>query len=321
MNNTENNGKNNLIQSVNKYRSVILLLFMIVIASIMSPNFLRVNNIVNVLRQVAIFGTVGAGMTFVVLTGGIDLSVGSIVGLSGVISASVMVQTNNLFLAILSGLLVGVVAGAVNGYFVSKVNIPAFIVTLGMMTLLRGIILVYTEGTPVSVRIDQYRFIGDGSILGVPMPVIIMFVIYLIGYFILHNTRYGREVYAIGGNREAARLSGIKVIRSEWAVYIISGLTSAIAGIILAARLGSAQSTAGTAVEMDAIAAAIIGGTSLSGGTGFILPTIAGAIILGLIDNILTLLNVNPHATQIVKGVVILLAVVFDKKMNELTKK
>ncbi|MBG9980555.1 ribose ABC transporter permease [Facklamia sp. DSM 111018] len=317
----EKKSKLDVLSKFNRYRSLVLLVIMIILAALLSPSFLSSNNILNVLRQVAVFGTVAAGMTFVVLTGGIDLSVGSILGLSGAISASVMVSTNSLLLSVLSGIFIGVIAGVVNGYFISKVRIPAFIVTLATMTLIRGIILVYTNGSPISARIDSYRFLGQGSLLGVPMPVIIMLIIFIIGFIILHYTVYGREVYGIGGNKEAARLSGIKVVKTEWMVYIISGLTSSIAGILLTARLGSAQATAGQAIEMDAIAAAIIGGTSLSGGTGFILPTIAGAIILGLIDNILTLMNVNPHATHIVKGLVILIAVVFDKKMNEITKK
>jgi len=318
-----NNNKTNkfLFKLINEYRSLLILLIMIIVASFLSSNFMSTNNLFNVLRQISIFGVVSAGMTFVILTGGIDLSVGSIVGLSGVISASVMTATGSFFMSLVSGLLVGVVCGFINGYVISSIRIPAFITTLGMMTLLRGIILVFTKGSPISAREENFQFIGKGDIFGIPLPVLVLILCFIVGYFILHHTTFGREVYALGGNREATRLSGIKVVRAEWIVYTISGLTSALAGVMLAARLGSAQATAGSGIEMDAIAAVIIGGTSLSGGSGFILPTVVGAIILGLIDNLLTLMNVNPHATQIVKGVVILAAVILDKKVNDWAKK
>lgn len=310
-----------LFKIINEYRSLLILLVMLILATFLSTNFLSTNNLINIIRQISISGIVGAGMTFVILTGGIDLSVGSIVGLSGVISASIMVSTNNIFLSVASGLLVGLVCGFVNGFFIAKLRIPAFIVTLGMMTLLRGVILVYTKGSPIPVRLEAYQFIGKGAVMGIPMPVILLLTVFLIGYFILHHTTYGREIYAIGGNREATRLSGINVVKTEWGAYLLNGVLSAIAGIVLTARLGSAQSTGGSGIEMDAIAAVILGGTSLSGGSGFILPTVIGAIILGLIDNILTLMNVNPHATQIVKGAVIIVAIVLDKQVNEWAKK
>lgn len=314
-------GNNILFKLVNEYRSLLILIVMLVLATFLSTNFLSTNNLLNIVRQISISGIVGAGMSFVILTGGIDLSVGSIVGLSGVVSASVMVSTESVILSVIVGLMVGILCGSINGFFIAKLRIPAFIVTLGMMTLLRGVILVYTKGSPIPVRLDAYQFIGKGAIFGIPMPVTLLMTVFLIGYFILHHTTYGREVYAIGGNREATRLSGIQVVRTEWGVYIINGLLSALAGIVLTARLGSAQSTGGSGIEMDAIAAVILGGTSLSGGSGFILPTVIGAIILGLIDNILTLMNVNPHATQIVKGAVIIVAIVLDKQVNEWAKK
>lgn len=310
-----------LFKLINEYRSLLILLIMIVAASFLSSNFMSANNLFNVLRQISIFGVVSVGMTFVILTGGIDLSVGSIVGLSGVISASVMAATGSFFISFVSGLLVGAICGFINGYVIASLRIPAFITTLGMMTLLRGTILVFTKGSPIPAREESFQYIGKGDIFGIPLPVLVLILCFMVGYFILHHTTFGREVYALGGNREATRLSGIKVVKSEWIVYIISGLTSALAGVILAARLGSAQATAGSGIEMDAIAAVIIGGTSLSGGSGFILPTVVGAIILGLIDNLLTLMNVNPHATQIVKGFVILAAVILDKKVNDWAKK
>jgi len=190
-----------------------------------------------------------------------------------------------------------------------------------MMTLLRGCVLIYTQGTPIPIKVDSYKFIGKGTLAGVPVPVIILLVLFLIAHYILTQTGYGRSVYAFGGNREAARLSGISVKKTEWIVYIINGFLCGIAAVILTSRLGSAQSASGEGIEMDAIAAVILGGTSLSGGTGFVLPTVVGAMIMGIIDNILTLMNVNPHATNIVKGAVILAAVLVDKKVKDVSAK
>ena len=242
-------------------------------------------------------------------------------GLAGSVAAGVLVKTNNALLACLVAILIGLIAGTLNGFFVAKLRIPPFIATLGMMTLLRGCVLVYTKGSPIPIKSDAYKFIGKASIAGIPLPVLILIVVFLIAHFILSKTIFGRNVYALGGNREAARLSGIDTVRTEWLVYIINGLLCGLAAIVLTARLGSAQSTLGEGIEMDAIAAVILGGTSLSGGTGYVLPTVAGAMIMGIIDNILTLMNVNPHATSIVKGVVILLAVILDKKVKDLSEK
>ena len=313
--------KKKLINQINIYRSVLILLVICVFATILSPSFLSVTNLFNVFKQITVAGIVGCGMTFVILTGGIDLSVGSILGLSGVLASGVLASTGNTAAAVAVSLVVGVACGAVNGFFVSVCGIPPFISTLGMMTLLRGVILVYTKGSPIPIKSDAYKFFGKGSISGIPVPVIILIIVFLLAHYILTQTSYGRSVYAVGGNREAARLSGIRVKTSEFLVYTLNGLMCGMAGLILTARLGSAQSTSGTGIEMDAIAAVILGGTSLSGGVGFVLPTVVGAMIMGIIDNILTLMNVNPHATNIVKGAVILIAVLVDKKVKDLSAK
>lgn len=313
--------KKKLINQINIYRSVLILLVICVFATILSPSFLSVTNLFNVFKQITVAGIVGCGMTFVILTGGIDLSVGSILGLSGVLASGVLASTGNTAAAVAVSLIVGVACGAVNGFFVSVCGIPPFISTLGMMTLLRGVILVYTKGSPIPIKVDSYKFFGKDSIAGIPVPVIILIVVFLLAHYILTQTTYGRSVYAVGGNREAARLSGIRVKTSEFLVYTLNGLMCGMAGLILTARLGSAQSTSGTGIEMDAIAAVILGGTSLSGGVGFVLPTVVGAMIMGIIDNILTLMNVNPHATNIVKGAVILIAVLVDKKVKDLSAK
>ena len=313
--------KKKLINQINIYRSVLILLVICVFATILSPSFLSVTNLFNVFKQITVAGIVGCGMTFVILTGGIDLSVGSILGLSGVLASGVLASTGNTAVAVAVSLTVGIACGAVNGFFVSVCGIPPFISTLGMMTLLRGVILVYTKGSPIPIKSDAYKFFGKGSIAGIPVPVIILIIVFLLAHYILTQTSYGRSVYAVGGNREAARLSGIRVKTSEFLVYTLNGLICGMAGLILTARLGSAQSTSGTGIEMDAIAAVILGGTSLSGGVGFVLPTVVGAMIMGIIDNILTLMNVNPHATNIVKGAVILIAVLVDKKVKDLSAK
>lgn len=313
--------KKKLINQINIYRSVLILLVICIFATILSPSFLSVTNLFNVFKQITVAGVVGCGMTFVILTGGIDLSVGSILGLSGVLAAGMLESTGNTAFAILLALAVGILCGAVNGFFVSFCEIPPFIATLGMMTLLRGCVLVYTKGSPISIKEDAYKFFGKGTIAAVPVPVIILVLLFLLAHYILTQTTYGRSIYAFGGNREAARLSGISTRFTEWMAYTINGLMCGIAGVILTARLGSAQSTSGTGIEMDAIAAVILGGTSLSGGVGFVLPTVVGAMIMGIIDNILTLMNVNPHATNIVKGAVILVAVLVDKKVKDLSAK
>ncbi len=249
------------------------------------------------------------------------MSVGSILGFAGVVASGVLASTGNTFLAVLTAVAIGITCGIVNGFFISQCGIPPFIATLGMMTLLRGCVLVYTKGSPIPVKVDSYKFIGKGTVLGVPVPVIILIALFLLAHYILTQTSFGRSIYAFGGNREAARLSGISVKKTEWMAYIINGFLSGIAAVVLTARLGSAQSTSGQGIEMDAIAAVILGGTSLSGGTGFVLPTVVGAMIMGIIDNILTLMNVNPHATNIVKGAVVLIAVLVDKKVKDLSAK
>jgi ribose transport system permease protein len=313
--------KKRLMNQINIYRSFLILVVICIFAAFLSNSFLSVSNLFNVFKQITVAGIIACGMTFVILTGGIDLSVGSILGLSGVVASGVLQSTGNTGLAVLTALTIGIVCGAVNGFFISHCEIPPFIATLGMMTLLRGCVLIFTKGSPIPVKADIYKFLGKGMILFVPVPVIILILLYLLAHYVLTQTSFGRSVYAFGGNREAARLSGISVKRTEWMVYIINGLLSGVAAVILTARLGSAQSTSGQGIEMDAIAAVILGGTSLSGGTGFVLPTVIGAMIMGIIDNILTLMNVNPHATYIVKGAVVLIAVLVDKKVKDLSAK
>lgn len=309
------------ITLLTKYRTLTVLILMLLMATFLSEAFLSVGNIFNVVRQVAIIAIVAAGMQFVILTGGIDLSVGSILAFAGAISASVMLKTNSLFLAIVVALVVGAALGLFNGIFITKGGIPSFIVTLATMTLVRGCVLVFTDGSPIPIKSRAYMFIGKGRVFGMPFPIIILALIFLLGFLILKYTKFGRNVFSLGGNREATRLSGINIKRTETLVYVIGGLLAGLTGLILTARLGSAQPTAGTGYELDAIAAVILGGTSLSGGQGAIFPTVVGALILGVLDNILTLMNVSPYVGSIAKGIVILLAVLADSKFKNLSLK
>lgn len=323
------NGNKIVNQLLTKYRTAMVLLVLLIVSSFISSDFLSFDNIMNVIRQVSVIAILGCGMTFVILTGGIDLSVGAILGLSGAISATVLnsiIESNgNSFVAMISAVLialaVGVICGLINGVFITWGDLPPFIVTLATMTLINGLLLVFTGGAPISVREPMYRFLGRGVLFKIPFPILMLILIYGIAYVILQYTGFGRSTYALGGNKEAARLSGINIKKVELIVYGISGLLAGLGGILLTARLGSGQPTAGSGYELDAIAAVILGGTSLSGGSGFVLPTVVGAIILGILDNILVLMNVNPFISNVVKGIVILLAVLIDRKFKNLSTK
>lgn len=288
----------------------------VIVLSFISEDFLTITNIFNVLRQISINALLAFGMTFVILTGGIDLSVGSILALSGALSAGMIAGGTDPILAVLAGLAAGTLMGAANGLLVAKGRVAPFIATLATMTIYRGLTLVYTEGRPISFSNDAFSLLGKGYFLEIPVPVIWMLLSFLILYYLLRNTTFGRHIYAVGGNEEAAVLSGIRTDRVKIRVYAISGLFASLAGIILTSRLSSAQPTAGVAYELDAIAAVVLGGTSLSGGRGWIAGTLVGAMIIGVLDNGLNLLNVSSFYQQVVKGGVILLAVLLDRSRN-----
>lgn len=297
---------------------VIGLIIISVILSVMNSDFLTMNNILNVFRQVSINALIAFGMTFVILTGGIDLSVGSILALSGALTAGLMTAGIAPMLAVVLGVLLGAVMGAVNGFIISKGKVAPFIATLATMTIFRGLTLVYTEGRPITgFGSDTFSLLGSGYLFFIPIPVIWMVIVFAILYFILKKTAFGRRVYAIGGNEEASILSGIKVDKIKIMIYTISGLLAALAGIILTSRLNSAQANAGVGYELDAIAAVVLGGTSLSGGRGWIFGTLIGAMIIGVLNNGLNLLEVSSFYQQVVKGSVILLAVLLDRKKSK----
>ncbi|AST96240.1 ribose ABC transporter permease [Shouchella clausii] len=292
------------------------LFLIILIISILNPGFLSAPNLLNVLRQVSINALIAFGMTFVILTGGIDLSVGAILAFSGAVTATLLSSGMDPILAILIGLLVGAALGAINGIIIAKGKVAPFIATLATMTIYRGATLMFTDGRPVSNLGDStlFQMLGGGYFFGIPMPAITMMISFVILYLILKKTTFGRRVYAVGGNEEASILSGIKVDRIKIYVYSLTGFLAAVAGVILTSRLNSAQPTAGTMYELDAIAAVVLGGTSLTGGKGWIVGTLIGALIIGVLNNGLNLLGVSSFFQQVVKGSVILLAVLLDRR-------
>jgi inositol transport system permease protein len=295
------------------FQSISILVVLIILMSIASPFFLSTRNLLNIVRQISMIATISFGVTIVIITAGIDLSSGSVAALAGVVAASFGLGGHSLFVAILLGLLAGAAAGMINGIVTSYGNIPPFIITLGMMLAARGAALMYTDGRPVTGLTDQFRFIGGGYVFGIPFPIFIMLFAALITHIIMTKTKFGRHVYAIGGNRQAAVVSGINVKRKLVWVYTYAGMLSGLAGIILAARLSAGQPTAAEGYELDAIAASVIGGTSFSGGVGTIPGVIIGALIIGVVNNGLVLLNVSPYVQMIVRGSIIVAAVLLDE--------
>jgi ribose transport system permease protein len=292
--------------------------------TILSDKFLTVANGWNVLRQISVNICISVGLTLVVLTAGIDLSVGSVLALCGAVTAGLLkngieLPDQNLYIgftllgAILVGLMTGSLIGWFNGWAITRFNVPPFVATLAMLTMARGVTMLWTKGFPINNLGSNFDFIGMGWLLGVPVPVWISLLVVLLAVFLTTKTPFGRYIYAIGGNENAARLSGININRIKIIVYSISGALAALGGLMVTARLDSAQPNAGTSYELDAIAAVVIGGTSLSGGKGSILGTVLGAVIIGVLNNGLVLLDVSPFWQQVVKGGVILLAVIIDK--------
>lgn len=282
----------------------------------LSPYFLTVSNLVNITQQTSINAIIAVGMTFVIITAGIDLSVGSIMAFSGIILADAIQNNIAEPFAIILGLFVGTICGLSNGLLISYGKLPPFIATLGMMSVARGAALLYSQGRPISGFAEEFRFLATGNIIGIPTSVWIMIIFYLIAYVLLNKTVLGRYTYAIGGNETAANLSGINTKLFKTIVYGISGLLSAAAAVILTARLNSAQPIAGIMYELDAIAAVVIGGTSLLGGEGKISGTLIGALIMGVLRNGLNLLGVSSFIQQIVIGLVIILAVLIDMSLK-----
>ncbi|PNR98760.1 ribose ABC transporter permease [Petrotoga mexicana DSM 14811] len=302
-----------LLVFMRKNPALVGFIILFVVLSIFTDSFFNLYNIVNVIRQVSIMAILGFGMTLVIISGGIDLSVGSTFAFSAVVMASI-VKDGRVLLGIIVGLLIGAAIGAFNGIVISKGKIQPFIVTLATMAIGRSLTLAYTEGIPISLFPDSFRFLGRGDIFGIPVPILIMLGIFFLSLYILKKTKLGLYIYAIGGNEEATKLSGVNVDRYKTVVYMLSGLFSAISAIILTARLNSAQATFGQGYELDAIATVVLGGASLAGGKGGVLGTLFGALLLGTINNGMNLMNISPFYQDLVKGVIILLAVLSEKE-------
>ena len=322
---------------VRKYAIVLIFIAMFVGMTFLTDAFLQPRNLVNVVRQISVVGLIAIGVTMVIITTGIDLSSGSVLALAAVFAASLAQQPDwhdakypglvvPVIIPIIVALAIGALCGAINGGLIAKFAIPPFIATLGMMTVARGFALIYSN-RPVSGLTDTYNFIGQGEIfkvfpipgqppLGIPIPVIILAVVAIGAHIMLNSTRFGRHIYAIGGNEQAALISGLNVGRIKIGVYTLAGLLSGLAGLVLSSRIGSGQPGLAVGIELDAIAAAVIGGTSLSGGIGTIWGTIIGALIIGVLNNGLDLLNVSAYWQTIVKGSIIVIAVIIDERKN-----
>jgi ribose/xylose/arabinose/galactoside ABC-type transport system permease subunit len=292
-----------------RYGTFVALILLIIVAAVLSPRFLTPVNLMNVLRQTAIVGVLGIGMTFVILTAGIDLSVGAVLAVSAVLLAGNLESTGNIELAMLAAVLAGMAIGLVNGLGVTLGRIQPFVMTLGMLGIARSIAFLYTGGQPIPVVDRQFLTLGIGYLWRVPIPSIIFIAILIVAALVLHYTPFGRAVYAIGSNEEAARLSGIEVGRVKTMVYIISGFTAAIGAIMYCSQFASAPAIAGEGYELDAIAAVVVGGTSLFGGQGGVVGTFFGALIIGILSNVLNLMGVSPFAQPLAKGALIILAV------------
>jgi ribose/xylose/arabinose/galactoside ABC-type transport system permease subunit len=296
-----------------RYGILFAWIVLILIFFIAQPNFLSVRNIFNVLRQVAIVGICSVGMTFIILTGGMDLSAGSVIGLTAVAGALIMASGLPPILAVLVSLLIGVMSGFINALFINNFGVAPIIMTLGMMTSLRGVAFIICGGLPVYKIPESFLFLGQGYIGVIPIPVVIMIIVFSGGYFILNKTTFGRSVYGIGGNREASRLSGVDVKKHIYIIYTMAGAFYALAGSILLARVNSGQPRAGEGYEMDVITACILGGISVSGGEGRIGGVIIGVLMMGTLTNGMVIMNINEFWQRVVKGFVLILAVVIDQ--------
>jgi ribose transport system permease protein len=299
------------------YGIVIAFVIICVLMSILSPVFFTVTNILNVVRQSSIFGVMAIGMTFVILTGGIDLSVGSILAVAGAIAAGMLKGGAGILPVVLLALVIGIGCGLANGLLITLGRIAPFVVTLGMMSIARSLTLIYTKGYPISGFTGPFRFIGGGDLIAIPFPIIVFLLTVVVAWLILTQTRLGRYTYAIGGNEETVKLSGINADFYKTIVYVISGITAAISALILTSRLNSAEPVAGQGYELDVIAAVVIGGTSLAGGRGSVWGTLIGALLIGVINNGMNLLGISPYFQLLVKGLIIIGAVLLDRLRQE----
>jgi len=303
----------NKVELVKKYGILILMGIIIIAMAYVKPNFLSVENLGNVLRQVSIIGLVAIGMTVVILLGGIDLSAGSVVALSGMLAAIfAKIEGMNTLVPIMVGCAAGLVIGSINGMVIAHIGIPSFIQTLGMMNVVRGIVYLISNAKPISGLSESFLAIGSGYFLGIPIPVIFLSVGFIVLLFVLNKTKFGRYIYAVGGNEDAALVSGIKVKSIKVTSYAICGLVAGLAGVLLTARVSAGIASAGENLVLDAVAAPVIGGVSFTGGEGKLWGTVLGFMLMGLLNNALDLLNVSSYFQLVVKGLIIITAVSVD---------
>lgn len=313
-------GKRNIEKLIRDFGLAAVILLIVIVMSFLSSAFLTAHNITNIFRQISINGVLAIGMSFVILTGGIDLSVGSLVAVTSVVCGGLLEKGMNTAVVCLIGVCAAMVFGILNGYLVAYVGFQPFIATLATMTIGRGAAMVYADGKPFIIKDPGFIFIGQGKMAGIPTLVLILIVVCVVGMIVLNTTTYGRYVFAIGGNKNAAKLSGIKTKVVELSAYLISALCCGIVGLMLSARISSGQPTAGEGYELDAIAAVAIGGTSMNGGIGSLTGTIMGFLILGLLSNSMNLMNIDSFYQNIVKGLIIILAVFLDMKTKGKTQ-
>lgn len=312
-----------------KYMIIIIFLGFCALLAWFSPNhsFLKPQNLINVVRQITVYGFLALGVTLCIISTGIDLSLGSVLGFSAVVAASLVQQPGwkeaiypglqlPMFVGVLAGLSVGAMLGFVNGALIAYTRIPPFIATLGMMQIARGMAYVYSNGRPVSTVTEDFLVLGQGYLGPIPVPVFIFLVVIVLTHLMLGFTRFGRHIYAIGGNETAARVSGVNLNRTKLGIYTFTGLMAGLGGVILTSRVGSATPALGQGYELDAIAAAVIGGTSFAGGIGTVWGTVVGALIIGVMNNGLDLLSVSPFYQLIVKGAIIIVAIIIDERKN-----
>lgn len=303
--------KANTSHYLQKFSIYIVLVVLFIVCSVISPYFLQSSNLVNVMRQLCVGILIAYGEMLLIISGFLDLSVGSVLALAGVLSVSVYKSTHSMLLAIMVALVVGVICNLINAFFVANCNVPAFIATLGMQQAARGLALYYTGGQNI-LQLGDFVKIGQGMVGPIPVPVIIVVIISVIIWYIVNNTRYGRGLYAIGGSRSAAEASGINSKRSIYKSYLINGLLVGLAGMIFMARNNAGLPNGAVGYEMTGLTAAIVGGTSFTGGIGTVSGTIAGAFIIGFLENVMNLIGVNAYIQQVIEGSIIVLAVAFD---------
>jgi inositol transport system permease protein len=321
--------RDSVMAFIRKYLIIFIFLGMCLLLAIFSPNnsFLQPQNLINVVRQISVIGLLALGVMLCIIAMGIDLSLGSVLGFAAVVAASLVQQPGwkealwpglqlPAIAAVLAGLGVGLLLGGVNGGLIAAFRIPPFIATLGMMTMARGFAYIYSNGRPVSTLNDDFLWLGGGDILGIPVPIVIFGIVIIATHMMLNYTRFGRHIYAIGGNEVAARVSGVNLGRTKVGIYMFSGLMAGLGGVVLTARVQSATPALGMGYELDAIASAVIGGTSFAGGIGTVWGTVVGALIIGVMNNGLDLLNVSPFYQQVVKGVIIIVAIIIDERKN-----